>query len=170
MMEAPNTNDIRAAIDVINQITEISDTLAVDRAIELQEALRELIKAAQGAISLLDTQVKAKLERSAQIVGTKAYAVKPTGKWRPDHGKLKGRLAMLVRFDPVTGAKRSKLTIEQAVDRTVDLMYKLYVAPAAVPKQGGLKELGLQLSDFCVWEKTGSEVVSMDLSGADDEP
>lgn len=154
--------------DVLDRLTEQSDELSAEAAVSLLQPINDLISKARRAGSLVETQAKRTLEGQPRTIGNKVYASKPTGKWRPDQAKLKSRAFFYATHDTVSGEKRKRLTIAQAVDLTIDLMYSLFVSPSQLPKEAGLKALGLKRKDFCEWEVTGSELKTMDVGGEDD--
>lgn len=154
--------------DVLDRLTEQSDSLSAEAAVSLLQPINDLISKARRAGSLVETQAKRTLEGQPRTIGNKVYASKPTGKWRPDQARLKSRAHVYATHDPVSGEKRKRLTIAQAVDLTIDLMYSLFVSPSQLPKEAGLKALGLNRKDFCEWEVTGSELKTMDVGGEDD--
>jgi hypothetical protein len=54
-------------------------------------------------------------------------------------------------------------TVDEAVERTIDVMVDLYVSPAVVPKVGGLKRLGLTTDQVTREESTGWKLVATEL-------
>lgn len=155
--------DILAAIDVVSELVNQCDSMDVEEALAIREAVFELESEAKRAESMLTTTAKAGLEGSARQMGERIYAVKPTGKWRFRHDELAaGIKAQAIGLDKDTGEMRSA---EDAVDVAIQLMAEAYVTPSMEPKAGLREKLGYtekrQLAD---WEKTGTTIVVTDLS------
>jgi hypothetical protein len=159
MTDQPGIPDIAAMCDVLDDLTERTDTMSADQAVALMHAVTEMgtkVKALEG---LLRTRLIVTLEGQPKRIGNTTYIPEATGKYETNHGKIRSRVASLASVD----ADGELLPARAAADRAVDFMVKLFVAPSSEPKIGGLKELGLVKDDVCSWVKTGTklkEVVS----------
>jgi len=150
--------DIDAMCDVLAQLEEISDSLDVDQAIAFKNAVGRVVAKAQSTLGLLRTQAITTIsdapDRAVVRDGT-VYAVKDTGKWRPDQNLIRRVVASKA---VASGDDGEMVSAFEAAARAVDMMYSLYVAPKDMPKATGLTSLGLEKSDVAHWEKTGTEL------------
>lgn len=153
--------DLEAMCQVIDEAIEASDKTDFELAMRMKNVANLLKTKVVTYIGLLETQQISLLDGQPKQVGGSVFTTKNEGKQRPNQSKLKSLVFGFIIHDPKTGAKRSKLTIREAVDHTIELMYKLYVSPSQLPKAAGLKEMGMQLSDFCDWETTGRSLVEI---------
>lgn len=157
--------DVAAMCDMLKDIAEQSDALKADEAVKLLDELLRLKKQAAEVAALVESQAKRVLEQPIQV-GSVLYAVKPAGKYRPDHGVVKRSLVDWSLIDRATGETFDR---EQAVERAVGLCYDAFVAPATMPKKGLLDKLGLDRKDIAHWEQTGTELVRTDIGGGEPE-
>ncbi len=84
--------DVLAMGDVLDLIAEESDTMSLERAVELKDALGAMKAKLEATIGLLRTTAIRVLDDSpakSAIVGGRVLTAKPTGKWRPDQGKIR---------------------------------------------------------------------------------
>ena len=152
------THDIEAMFDVLDGLTEQSDGLSTEQAVHFRHALTILVEKARSALSLMTTQTLTTLEGQTKVVDGVAYTPKAIGKWRPEQGRIRSRVAQMSLFDPISG---EMLEPSGAASRAVDLMYDLFVAPKDMPKASGLKLLRLEKSDVADWEQTGTELLEV---------
>jgi hypothetical protein len=158
-----NIHDVEAAGDVFAALAEASDDLSAEEAICYMEALRAASEQLKAAISLVETQLKKLLDSPKQI-GDKVWVTKPTGKYRPDHAKVR-RHVLRVAVADENGEIRSA---EDAAKVAYELMYGLYVQESALPKVSGLEQLGLDRVSTSRWENTGTKIETIDLKGPED--
>lgn len=156
--------DLLAVIDLMAAVAETSDSLEVDEAITTMELLRQVHSAVRTAEGMLDAAVKRHLEAGARQVGSRVYATKPDGKWRTYHDEIATKVIGVSTVDADTGEIRDAKT---AAATAVAFMQQLYVAPAVVPKAGGLKALGLDKADVSKWERTGTKIEIIDMEAPD---
>jgi hypothetical protein len=147
-------DDIRAIMDVLADVDEASDALSVEDAMALREALVELATRVRTSVGLIDSQLVSVLESPREFNG-QLYEVRPDGKWRPDHNRVKAEVKRHSVVDVSTGELRSA---PDAVERCMSLLYSLYVAPSAMPKVGALEGLGLDKADVGHYERAGQKV------------
>ena len=155
-----NIHDLDAVGDVVDWLAEHSDQMDVRTAIEMATALEALGKKLTVARSLCQTQAKRLLDGQPTRIGDTMYVEKATGKWRPNQGKIRGRVAARACVDD------DGVVIElplEAARQAIDFMYDLFVAPSEMPKQAGLTKLGLSTEDVAEWRKTGSELKAVNL-------
>lgn len=151
--------DLQAVGDVVDWVAEQTDSMTLEEAVTIGEALRELSTKIALAKALCETQVKTLLDGQPARVGDKVIVERKTGKWRPDQSRIKRRVVGMAGCDPSTGELR---TGPQAAEAAVDLMYALFVSPSQMPKQGGMQKLGIDTPDIAEWEVTGSELKVVD--------
>jgi hypothetical protein len=150
--------DIDAMCDVLAQLEEASDSLDLDQAIAFKAAVGRVVAKAQSTLGLLRSQAIATISDTpdrAVVRGGRVYAVKDTGKWRPDQNLVRRVVATKA---VAAGEDGEMVSAFEAAARAVDMMYSLYVAPKDMPKATGLESLGLEKSDVAHWEKTGTEL------------
>lgn len=155
--------DIDAMCDVLAQLEELSDSLDVDQALAFKDAVGRVVAKAQSTLSLLRSQAIATISDTpdrAVVRGGRVYAVKDTGKWRPDQNLVRRVVASKA---VAAGEDGEMVSAFEAAARAVDMMYSLYVAPKDMPKVSGLEALGLAKSDVAHWEKTGTELEEKQL-------
>lgn len=149
-----NRHDILAALDVLGEVDEESDSLGITEAVDLLQAVEELLKAVRTTKGLLEAQLCNILESPRTIDG-RLYEVKSDGKWRPDHSKVQAEVKKRSVVNTETG---EILTAPEAVERAMAFMKKLYVSPQGMPKVGGLDQLELDKSDVARYEKFGKRL------------
>lgn len=154
--------DILAAIDVVSELVNQCDSMGVDEALAMREAIGQLQSEVKRADSMLNTTAQAGLEAGVRRLGDQMYGVKPTGKWRFRHDDLAGAIKVrALGVDQATGEMRSA---EAAVDVAIQLVQEAYMSPASKPKQALLDKLGFtEYRMIADWERTGSEIVVTDL-------
>lgn len=151
--------DLQAVGDVVDWVAEQTDSMTVEEAVTIGEALKDLAAKITIARTLCDTQVKTLLDGQPARIGDKVIVERQTGKWRPDQTRIKRRVVGMASCDPTTGELR---TASEAADAAVNLMYALFVSPSQMPKQGGMQKLGIDTPDIAEWEITGSELKVID--------
>jgi hypothetical protein len=145
--------DILAAVDILDDVGESSDSLTVEDAVVLLQAVEEVMAAARRVVGLLNTQLVATLESPRQF-GNRVYEVVNDGKWRPDHSAVKAH----VKQQSVVNVHGELRHPAEAVERCMALLYALYVSPSQMPKTGGLEELGLDKPDVAEFDRAGRKV------------
>lgn len=146
--------DVRASIDVLDDVGESSDSLNVEDAVAMVEAVKEVLKKARETVGLIETQLVAILE-SPRIFGDIEYKIVSDGKWRPDHSKVQGSLKRHALVDVETGEIRDA---NSALDEAMRLFYACHVGPQQMPKVGGLDLLGLDKTDVAEFDRAGKKV------------
>ena len=142
-------NDIRAAIDVLVDLQNDSDSLSVEDAVANREAVVELMASCRVTLDLLDLQLIKVLESPRTIAGT-LYEIKDNdGKWRPDHSKVQAA----VKRASIVNADGEVRDTHDAVDQAMITMEDLYVAASTMPKVGALDRLGLKKWDVAEQER-----------------
>lgn len=149
--------DVLAMGDVLDLIAEESDTMSLERAVGLKDALGAMKAKLEATIGLLRTTAIRVLDDSpakSAIVGGRVLTAKPTGKWRPDQGKIRQRVVGLSAYN----ADGEEVAAVDAAANAVNLMYDLFVAPKDWPKKSGLDKLHLTKEDVGEFERTGTEL------------
>lgn len=148
-------NDILAFGDVLDALAEEADSMGIARALEVQEALAEATKKLALTVALVKARTLTEAREPVRV-GDAIYHAEPTGKWRPDQGKVRRQVVERAVFD---GDGQFVTESRVAAARAVGLMFDLYVAPQDMPKVGGLKKLRMTKEDVATWEHTGQELV-----------
>jgi hypothetical protein len=156
--------DLQAATDIVNDAAQASDSFTVEECLGTLETLKTLKSAVNDAISFVETQLKSRLDSPVQV-GDTVYALKPAGKWRPDHDRIKSMIAKWSVVDLSTGETFDRDT---AVSRAISLCYDAFVAPSTMPKQGILTALGVDKRDIAAWQRTGTDIATMEVMGVED--
>lgn len=157
-------HEIDAMGDVLDQIAAQAEA-APATSVPLYEALVKLIEHASKVKSLFETGLKNALEQP-QVVGSKVYAVKPGGRWRPDHKAIRSNIISTAVLDLGTGELRDAA---DAARVAVELTYEVFVAEKTEPKAAGLAKVGFaKKRDACWWESTGKALVVTDLGFPED--
>jgi hypothetical protein len=149
-----NPHDVAAMGDVLDEVNELSDSLTIEEAVAMLEAVKQLGAAVRTTIGLLETQLCNILE-SARTIDGRRYEIKNDGKWRPDHSKVEAAVKRYALVDTTTG---ELFEASAAVDRAMMAMKNLYVTPQGMPKVGGLEALGLDKPDVARFEKQGKRL------------
>lgn len=143
--------DLDAVRDVITWLADGADDMTLEQAIEMRDALDGLAKMIGQTQSILEARALKLLDGQPAKIGDKVYIEKSKGVWRPDQSKIRTRVAMMSSCDD----KGEMLPPRDAAEKAVGLMYDLFVSPSTMPKQGGMKKLGLTAKDVAHWETTG---------------
>lgn len=156
MIEIP---DIDAATDVCQQLALEAVDFDATRAINALQALAGLEAQVKAAKSELTERALRGLEQPI-LIGNTAWSKKLDTKKRPDNDMILGRLrASLIRPD----SQGELPTVEQAVNKAIDVMVDLYVSPSGLPKVTGLKRLGLTMDLVTREESNGYKLVATEL-------
>lgn len=154
------STEVRSMADVIGGLTADLDSLPLEDAIALLDALGELKRSVNAAHAAVEVALTARLDEPHIIEG-KRYEVTRAGKWRPQHPTIKRLLIGWALVDRDTGEAFER---EQAVQRAVELTYDAFVAPSAMPKKRLLEALGVDTPDVASWEDTGPKLVVTDVA------
>lgn len=152
--------DLEAVGDVLDWLTEQSDTMTAETAIHMAAALDALGKKVAMAKSLCETQAKKLLDGQPIKVGDTLYVEKSTGKWRPNQDRIRSVIVSRSLYDQ-NGEKVTEP--EHAARRALAIAYEMFVSPSQMPKVGAMKSLGISNEDVADWEKTGSELKAVTL-------
>jgi len=150
-----NIHDIEAMCLIVDDFTEMADSLSVEESVRYKHAFSLLKGKVELALSMMTQQAIATLEGTPKEIDGVVYVPHDTGKWRPDQKRIRYEVSVKSCYDPNTG---EVLEAQQAASRAVDIMYDLFVAPKTKPKDAGLKKLGLAMKDVADWEVTGVEL------------
>jgi hypothetical protein len=152
-------------LDVLDDIAARADNLTPEYAAPIYEALGGLASKVRDVRGLYETRLKVTLEQP-QVIGSKAYAVKQDGKWRPDHQAIKSNIISTAILDVATGELRDPT---DAAAMAVDLTYDLFVAERTEPKVTGLVRIGFKdKKSASQWEHTGTRLVVTELGFPED--
>jgi hypothetical protein len=142
--------DIVAICDVLADVDESSDSLTIEDAAAMRDAVVALMAATRMTLALIDTQLVTTLE-SPRVLNGQLYEIKKSdGAWRPDHSKVDARVKdHSLGVNTATGEMRSAA---EAVDEAMATMASLYRAASTMPKVGALADLGLKKWDVAEQE------------------
>jgi hypothetical protein len=149
----PTTQDIKAVTDLVESVTNESDSHTIESGIDMLEVLAELKRAVTTAASMIEMHLCSILE-SPRVINGKKYEVKSAGKWRPDHNLVHATVKKASIADE-NGEIRSPY---DAAEEAIAFMHALYVSPSAMPKTGALEKLGLDKGDVAHYERTGNRL------------
>lgn len=147
--------DVLAMLDVIDDMAEGTDSLGVEDAIKMREAVVELRRRANVLLGLIDTQLIDTLESPREFNGQR-YRIAADGKWEPFHDKVHAAVKERALIDRETGEMRGP---GPAVEEAMKLMTDCYVAPSTFPKTGALERMGLEKSDVGRFDGKRKKVV-----------
>lgn len=159
-----NPADVLAAGDTFGVVSEGSDSLTFEQALEYERALLNAKARLDEALGLVRTQLL-KLLDSPRQVGPVLYKSEPDKKFVADHDQVRKRLITIALHDPSTG---ELLEAGPAVERAWSLMAALYLSPSVEPKKAGLDRLGLAKTEVGDFVPKGRKVTSIVLS--EEEP
>lgn len=137
----PTTADIDAAGMVLADITELSDSLSAEDALDYRLAIERLRAVAADTIKDLDNQLRRVLEHQVERHGRYYWIGHKKDTERFMHGAIAGEVQrQALQPDPDTGQIPDART---AVRRAVALMRGLYLSDSTKAKIGALSALGL---------------------------
>ena len=145
--------DIRAMMDVIDEMSNGTDSMSIEDAVALRDSVVELRRAAAVLLGFIDTQLVNTLESPREINGM-SYRIGNKGKWRPDRMIIDSRVRRAALADE-NGEIRPA---GEAVDEAIRIMNSCYVANATFPKTGALEALGLDKTEVGTFEGSGKEL------------
>lgn len=163
-----NRADVAACLDVVNQLMAEVDDLPADEALRFKADVEALGKAAADTRSLLETRAITLIEKQPIVVDNAVYATQTSGKWRPNHVAIKDMI-LDAAMDAATDRETGDINPIRAVRRAIELAFKGFVAPAKMPTQGFLSELGQSNKTTSTWEAGRKELVKKDLKVVDDD-
>ena len=141
--------DVLASIDVLNDVDEDTDSMSIEDAVAMREAVITLMSAARMTLALIDTQLVTTLESPREINGMRYEVKKSDGKWRPDHMPVDAAVFRHSVADPETG---ELMDARMAAQAAIDMMADLYRSASTMPKTGALDKLGLKKWDVAEQE------------------
>jgi hypothetical protein len=129
--------DLLLTMDLIDELTEESDTLPLERAIQMRETLSLLASALKRAQSMIDTQVLNLLEQPT-IVGERRYvpATKYAKRW--GHYRIAKMVADQAKVDRTTGEIR---TVDEAVAGALHQFIQIYLSDSSEAKVSMLRKV-----------------------------
>jgi hypothetical protein len=154
-----NRHDLEACGDVAAWLAEQSDSLSAEQAVEMLSEARKVHRAFALAIDMLETQALQLIEQPI-LVGHTAWAKKPVLKKRPRQGQIAATVEAMAARPDENGEFPPAFEV---ASKAVTLMAALYVSPSTLPKVGGVKALGLEMTDVVDEEHTGFELKATEL-------
>lgn len=157
------SGDLRAAIDVVDQLAERSDSLRVDEAVEALEALAQLGNAVKQAMVLIESGAANQLEQP-RVIGNRRYVKANRYTRRFNHERIAKMIAVQASINNITGEIASAV---KAAETATYLMREIYVSHSTDAKMGALRAL-LGVGDpfaenLARNEHTGTKVEVYDL-------
>ena len=153
-MTEVDIHDLEACGDVFDWLAEASDSMDAQTAITMLEGALAVQAKLKVAIDLLRSQALKTIEQPI-LIGSVAYAKKPSFKMRPDQ-QLLARVVTELAAHPDENGELPTASVAAAT--ATNMMKALYVSPSTVPKVGGVKALGLEMDMVCREEHTGFEL------------
>lgn len=136
----PTVEDIDAAGMVLRDISELSDSLSAEEALDYRLAIEALRTQGANTISDLDTQLRLVLEKQVERHGRYYWIGRKKESERFLHGKIAGAVIRRALEPDDNGEIPDAAT---AVRRAVALMSGLYLSPSTKAKIGKLSAIGL---------------------------
>jgi hypothetical protein len=99
MSQAVGIADLEAVGDVLDWVCEQSDSMSIETAIAMRDALDALGKKVAMAKSLCETQAKKMLDGQPIKIGDTIYVEKDTGKWRPNQPRIRNVIVTRAIYD-----------------------------------------------------------------------
>lgn len=153
------TADLKAMIDVLDDITNASDAIDFDEAVELLDGLYEVIPAVKDAITLIKMQMLAKLEDGGpRTIGDRTFKPIDDNVKRFDHKEIL-RIAAIRAFMDDNGEIRST---GDAVEILADTVADLYLSPSSKAKLEAIDRLGVARDSVIDVERKGRKVYIRD--------
>lgn len=157
--------ELRATVDYVRDITEQSDSMDIEELVAVQDELRRVQKAAGDAVSLCDTELLRQLEGGVRQIGQRVFARGKNYVSRHDHDAIAERVyeqAVESARDPDSGDVHALAALRTAIN----MMRRVYLAPATKAKTGVLEKLGVDRGEYESREFKGWQVSVTEL----DEP
>lgn len=134
--------DILAATDLLSELIEESDTLAVDDAIQMIEVVSLLSSEARRTIDLLTAHLHKVMEKGGRELAGRRYTTSPRTKQTYDHDTIAAKVIHRALKPDENGELPPA---RDAVNFAVTLMRDLYVSDSTKAKVGVLKGDVLEL-------------------------
>lgn len=148
-MTVPTVADVAAAIDVLGDIGEASDSFSIEQAMDMHRSIEVLQKTAKMTLSLVDTHLINTLESPQERHGI-LYAIKrKKDRKRFDHDRIASGVFKRAHYDE-NGERIRKG--DDRLKRAVYLMRQLYLSPSVEAKVGVLDQLGFKRNDVETYE------------------
>lgn len=155
----PTPADIYAALDVVVDIGEESDSVDFEEAVYLMDALDALKERTAEVIDLLKMQMLAKLEDGGpRDFGGRLFKAIDDKVKRFDHKEILRQAAIQAFMDDNGEIRKTG----DAVELLATTMMDLYLAPSSKAKVGVLDRLGIDRDDVIEVERKGRKVFIKD--------
>lgn len=145
----PTIPDVKALDDVVNDITELSDTLDVDTAVAFRVALVSHLATVKLAIDMLDAQLVKVMELPRTEGGWIHIVRRKKERQRFDHAAI----AKVVRAQAVRDEDGTVVDPWEAAEQAVVMMTDVYLSDSSKAKIGALKALGIDRNDVETFER-----------------
>jgi hypothetical protein len=145
----PTIHDVKALDDVVNDITELSDSLKVDDAVAFRVALVAHQAKVKFAIDMLDAQLVKTLEMPRTEGGWIHQVRRKKDKQRFDHAAI----ARAIREEALLDDEGLLMTAREAVEEAVSMMQDVYISDSSKAKIGALKSIGIDRKDVETFER-----------------
>lgn len=121
-----------------DEVTEQSDQVSFEQAVELMDAVKAVERSCREAMSLLESELMRQLEGGARQVGTRVFARVDKYKDRVDHPTIE-RAVVQHAVSAATDRETGEIDPRTAAVEAVRGMHDLYLAPATKVKTSKLK-------------------------------
>lgn len=147
--------DLQATVDYLADLTEQSDGLDMETAVDLSDELGRVKTAVRKLDDLLRTQMLAQLENGGpRQFGTRIFARSKDYKSRHDHEVIV-RSAIDQAMAAATDQETGEISPRRAAEAAARAMASFYVSPSSTAKVTPLKKLGVDRDAFETREFTG---------------
>lgn len=161
--------ELRAIGDVIDAISESSESLEFADTVTVGDELGRVKKRIEDALGLLTTRQLQTLEGvQAQVYGNRVFARRKKYADRFDHEAIIG-VAIEQGVEAATDLDSGAIDPRQAAEAAARAMHKLYLSPSTKAKVSVLEALDVKVSDVRSREFKGYEVNVTELALGDDD-
>lgn len=162
--------DIHAAADVLIDVGEYSDTMTPAQCIEHRIACEVVLKAAQDAIALLNTQFVKVAEQDVVMDGRRFYVGRKKDRVRFDHDKIIRHVRTLAALDHQDDGYERLAGINVGAEAVAAMLKQIYLSDSSTAKVGALSALGLNTDrdnpeSVRTWERGEKIVVAIPAGG-----
>lgn len=156
-----NAADLGAAIDLVGEAIEDSDSYDFEEAVAMRDALILLRARAAVAMDLIESEMARQLEGGERQWNGMTYKAVNKYRTRADHDAIEGHV-LTVAKDVALDRQTGEIDLDEAVRQAAHLMRQVYVSPSTPAKSGALKSLGLDPWSVVSRERTGRGVAVSD--------
>jgi hypothetical protein len=156
--------DLKAMADVLIQLADESDGLSLEDGLGLLADLDSVGQCVKATSSIIESEVKRRLEGGSQQIGTSIFWLGQKGVDRWDHDEVARRVIDRLRVDRETGEIRD---VSAAIEAW-RLFRDIYLSPSTQGKKTALAaltdEADLEGAGLLRWERNGTRIKSKEIT------